>query len=105
MNKKQMYQHIMANMADDIEVVKFCNKEIEMLDKKNAKKTNPEVEKYRSYVLALIQSNPDTVFTSKMVADSLGGSSRKAAVHLKYLADNGDIVRHEDKKNITYTLQ
>ena len=103
MNQVQMYQHIMANMADDVEVVEFCNKQI---DKISNKKANPEVQKYRATVLALIQSNPDKrTWVSQDIVNSLGGSARKAANALKYLSDDGYIKRYMNNKKPYYILQ
>lgn len=44
MTKREMFEKIMSVNANDVEIVKFCNHEIELLDKKKDKHTPSETQ-------------------------------------------------------------
>lgn len=109
MTQKEMYTHIMLNMADDVEVVEFCNKKIAQIENRKSfpRKANPDVVEYRAAVATLLADNPTHAYTSNEVAEAIGGSPRKASVNLNKMVEENVVVRIEPETKggrITYCI-
>jgi Fe2+ or Zn2+ uptake regulation protein len=100
MTRKQMFAHIAEVMADDIEVVDFCNHQIEMIDNRAAKprkrKTDEKTVAFRAAVLEYMDTVEDEVAAKDVAAamtERLGEeiSVQKASAALRFLAGDGKI--------------
>ena len=94
MTQKEMYTHIMLNMADDVEVVEFCNKKITQIEN-------------RAAIATLLADNPTHAYTSNEVAEAIGGSPRKASVNLNKMVEENVVARIEPETKggrITYCI-
>lgn len=114
MTRKQMFAHIAEVMAEDTEVVEFCNHQIELIEKNAARprktKKNAEVETFRANVHAYMETVEGEV-TAKVVAEALteslemGISVQKASAALRFLAQEGIVIAHENgSKAKTYSI-
>ena len=88
-------------MADDPEVVEFCQRKIASLEKAAArprvKKVDPEVEEFRTKVLDALSGKGEPV-TNKEMAGEFGVSAQKMAATLRYFVGTGQVVRTEGEK-------
>lgn len=103
MTQKEMYAHIAEVMADDAEVVEFCNKKLEQLNKPRKPRTNPEAEEFAESVYQVV-IDADNPVTNKDVATALEVKAQKAAAGLKRLVKAGRVVRNDENKPATFTV-
>ena len=103
MTKRDYFNMIKAAMADNADVVAFCDKEIALLDKKNSKAAgpNPEVVEFRGKVYEFIANASGNVAISA-IAKGLGATSQKVTPAVKALMDEGKIVLAETVKRVNY---
>ena len=89
------------------ELKTFAEAAIAKLDKKNEaakgrerkSTTNPENEALKAKILEVAE--PNTTYTAKAVAETLGVSTQKASALLRALVNDGSLVAVEVKKNAT----
>lgn len=114
--QKQMYERIAKAMAEDKEVVAFCEKKIEQLENKSSKSSGKKSEEQEIF-LDLIRDvlaecsevkgmqcgavAKDSRIAEFAWADGKETSSQRVSAMLKKLVDCGDVVKTTDKK-ITY---
>ena len=111
MTREQMFNHIAEVMADDAEVVEFCNHQIQMIvdGRKRERKVNPEVAQFREDVYNYLVEVGEPK-TAKEVAGEVservgfGVSTQKASAALRFLAKDGKIDSIKDgSKAAVYT--
>lgn len=81
----------------ETEVCEVLKHMLEQKSKVREHKVKPEVEMFREQVLALLKG-AEAPMTNKMVAEALGVSPQKASAALRFLKENGLIVRQEGEK-------
>lgn len=99
--QKDLYARILTVMADDPEIVEFCTKKIEQLERNAARprktKVNQEVEDFRVKVFGALLSKPEPV-TNKELAAEFGVSAQKMSAALRFLVKEGRVTRIEGEK-------
>ena len=118
MTKKEMFTLIATLNAGNEEVVKFCEHEIELLEKKRSNgnaKANEKMEKSVELVYnALIEVNR-AVTTSELIAETdlseLANpetgmvTPQKVSALLKKLVDGGKVEKYTDKKKTYFNIK
>lgn len=96
--QKDLYARIAEYMADDPEVVAFCEKKIEQIEKNAARprkpKVNQEVIDFRAAVYDALTGRTEPA-TNKELAAEFGVSAQKMSAALRFLVKEGRIERHE----------
>ena len=99
--QKDLYNRIKDVMADDFEVVEFCEKKIAQLEKNAARprktKVNQEVIDFRNNVLDALATK-DSPVTNKELAAEFGVSAQKMSAALRVLVADGKVHRIEGEK-------
>lgn len=99
--QKDLYARIAEYMADDPEIVAFCEKKIAQIEKNAARprkpKVNAEVVEFRENVYNAL-ANHDEPVTNKDMAAEFGCSAQKMSAALRYLGREGRVIRHEGEK-------
>jgi DNA-binding transcriptional ArsR family regulator len=89
MTQKEMFAHIAEVMADDAQVVEFCEKKIEQLNnKKSSKRVNKEAEATRAAIATYMAENGDT-FTASDIATGMDMSVRVVSSNLTAMKKAG----------------
>ena len=118
MTKKEMFTLIATLNAGNEEVVKFCEHEIELLEKKRSNgnaKANEKMEKSVELVYnALVEVNR-AVTTSELIAETdlseLANpetgmvTPQKVSALLKKLVDSGKVEKYTDKKKTYFNIK
>lgn len=111
MTKKEMFEMIKDVCVDNSEIVKFCNHEIELLEKKSSKsaltKTQKENEKIKTEIVnALTEiARPVTITEMQELNESMSQySNQKLSALLRALTKEGTTVRTEDKKKAYFSI-
>lgn len=99
--QKDLYTRIATLLADDPEIVEFCEKKIDQLDRAAARprkaKVNQEVVDFREGVFtALVEK--DAPVTNKEMAAEFGVSAQKMSAALRFLVKEGRVTRIEGEK-------
>jgi predicted HTH transcriptional regulator len=107
--QKDLYTRIATLLADDPEIVEFCEKKLDQLARNAARprktKVNLEVEKFREDVLANL-AEKDHPVTNKEMAAEFGVSAQKMSAALRMLVKDGKVERIEpEKKSGAATFQ
>ena len=99
--QKDLYARIATVMADDLEVVAFCNKKIEQLERNAARprktKVNQEVVDFRNAVYAKLLEF-DEPQTNKDMAAEFAVTAQKMSAALRFLVKEGRVERIEGEK-------
>lgn len=99
--QKDLYARIAIAMADDPEVVAFCEKKIDQITRAAARprkaKVNQEVVDFRESVFAAL-SEKDAPVTNKDMAAEFGCSAQKMSAALRHLILEGRVTRIEGEK-------
>lgn len=98
MTKRENYTALRAIVADNAELVAFIDHELELLDKKNAKRSDKPTAKQtanaelaeRIYDMLAGAQEP---MTCTAIADMFGLSNQKCAALIKSLVDSNRVVR------------
>ena len=108
MTKKEMFVVIREAMAENAEVVAFCDHEIELLDKRNSykssKPTKAQLEREAQYarLIEFLGENPKA--TCAAVADEMGVTLHSATGMLTQLRKRGQVMREYEGKTPVYSL-
>ena len=109
--KKEMFNFIKSKMADDAEVVAFCDHELELLERKNSAERKPTVnqldnKKIKKVVLEKIGTNSYTI--TEIIKNVLANTewadltcSRMTAIATQ-MAEEGDLIREVIKRKAYY---
>lgn len=99
--QKDLYARIAAYMADDPEIVAFCEKKIEQIEKNAARprkpKVNQEVVDFREDVFNALANHAEPM-TNKELAAEFGVSAQKMSAALRFLVKEDRVERHEGEK-------
>ncbi len=99
--QKDLYARIIVAMADDPEIVEFCQKKIAQIEKNAARprkpKVNQEVVDFRESVLNALWQK-DAPVTNKEMAAEFGVSAQKMSAALRFLVKEGRVTRIEGEK-------
>lgn len=106
--QKEMFAYIAELLADNPEVVDFCNHKLEQLNNRKAapRKANPEVEERREQIKEFL-AGVDEPMAVKDIAETLGFTSPQVSGALRGLVTAGvvETVEPEQKsKAKTYRL-
>ena len=111
MTKKDYFKMIMEVCADNSEIVNFCTREIELLEKKSSKstltKTQVENEKIKIEVVnALTEiAKPITITEMQELNENMSKySNQKLSALLKALVNENKVVRTEEKKKAYFSI-
>jgi hypothetical protein len=110
--KRDYFEMIKTAMADNTDVVAFCNREIELLDKKAERAKNATRKPTKTQIAneALANDVYDFVANAgakvaiKDVADNFAISSQKATPIMNGLVDAGKLVKTVEKRKAFYTV-
>ena len=99
--QKDLYARIAVAMADDPEIVEFCQKKIAQIERNAARprktKVNQEVIDFREDVYNTL-AHKDAPVTNKEMAAEFGVSAQKMSAALRFLVKEGRITRIEGEK-------
>ena len=99
--QKDLYARIATLLADDPEIVAFCEKKIAQLERNAARprkaKVNQEVVDFRENVFAKL-CEVDGPLTNKELAAEFGVSAQKMSAALRFLVKEGRVTRIEGEK-------
>lgn len=106
MTKRENYTALRAIVADNAELVAFIDHELELLDKKNSKRSDKPTAK-QSANAELAERIYDAIagakepMTCTAIADMFGISNQKCSALIKSLVDGNRVVRTVVKR-VTY---
>ena len=99
--QKDLYNRILVAMADDPEIVEFCEKKIAQIERNAARprkaKVNQEVVDFRNSVYAKLAEFGEPK-TNKEMAAEFGVSAQKMSAALRFLVKEGRVTRIEGEK-------
>lgn len=111
MTKREMFANIATLLADNAEVVEFCNHEVELLDSRKAskkgmtatQKANVEVKAVIANVLAEAEA-PMTV--TEIIADSRlsGYTNQKVSALLRQMGEAKEVVKTIEGKKAKFAI-
>ena len=107
MTKRENYTALRAIVADNAELVAFIDHELELLDKKNTKRSDKPTAKQvanaelADKILAVMSDEP---MTCTAIADMFGISNQKASALIKGLVDDNKVVRTIVKRVAYFTV-
>ena len=111
MTKKEMFANIATLLADNAEVVEFCNKEIELLSKRSSSKTPTKTQRENEGIMDTIATalasfeNPVTV--TELIAGGEGLDSftnQKVSALLRKMVEAGRVVKTIEGKKALFTI-
>lgn len=109
MTKREMFAFIKDSMADNADVVAFCDHEIELLNKKNASaskkatKTQIANEGIKDSILDVLR-NADAPMTATAIGEALGLSVNKVSALLTQLKEDNSVTREVIKRKAYFTV-
>ena len=99
--QKDLYARIAIALADDPEIVEFCEKKIAQIERNAARprktKVNQEVVDFRENVFNKLAEMADPA-TNKELAAEFAVSAQKMSAALRFLVKEGRVVRIEGEK-------
>lgn len=99
--QKDLYARIATLLADDPEIVEFCEKKIAQIERNAARprktKVNQEVVDFREDVFNKLAEIGEPV-TNKDMAAEFGVSAQKMSAALRFLVKDGRVTRIEGEK-------
>lgn len=105
--QKEMFLHIMETMADDTEVVEFCQHKLDILGKPRPKKVNQEAIDFAKAVATFLSDDDSKAFTCGQIAEALGESTGRVSAALRRLVGEETVVAVQSVKKsgkTTYVL-
>lgn len=109
--KKEMYQLIAELNSENVEIVEFCNHEIELLNKKvkSTKPTKTQIENEKlKHVILEVLANADRPLTISEVMENeqlKGLTNQKVSGLMTRLKDAGMVVRTTEKRKAYFSLK
>ena len=110
MTKREYFAQIKEIVAENEELVAFIDHEVELLDKKNSRKSDKPTKKQvaneamREQVIATLQDVNTDGITAVALAEAFGVSTQKMAQIVKPLVDGGTVEKYKDKKVTCYKI-
>ena len=111
MTKKEMFANIATLLADNAEVVEFCNKEIELLSKRSSSKTPTKTQRENEGIMDTIAAalanfeNPVTV--TELIAGGEGldnFTNQKVSALLRKMVEAGRVIKTIEGKKALFTI-
>ena len=98
--RKELFNRIAVEMADDPEVVAMCEKYIAALSKPRPRKANPEVTERQATIATWLSEQGEGLgFTQAEVGEALGMKPAQAGFALRALVESGIAYVLEGKKS------
>lgn len=107
MTQKEMFIHIMEALADDAEVVEFCQHKLDILNKPRPKKVNEEAIDFAKAVATFLSDNDDRGYTCGEIAKVMDESVGRVSAALRRLVaeDTVEAVQPVKKSGkVTYSI-
>jgi len=111
MTKVEMFNEIKAVVADNAEMVEFIDHEIEMIQRKNARKSSKPTAKQVANDALIVEiktvlADSDAGMTATEVAKALDGeyTTQKISALLRKCVESGEVVKAYEKKVARFTL-
>ena len=111
MTKKEMFATIVTLLADNTEVVEFCNHEIELLANRKTSKTPTKTQKANEDIMNTIERDlaefeaPVTVTELIAGGEGLEGlTNQKVSALLRKMVEAGRVVKTIESKKAKFTL-
>ena len=112
MTKKEMFANIATLLADNDEVVTFCNHEIELLENRKTSKSGKPTKKQEENtalkdVIRDTLAEADEGMTATEIANAVNASVPKVSALLRQMTpENGDgtVIRYTEGKKIFFRL-
>ena len=118
--QKELFERIKTAMADDAEVVEFCDKKLTQLASKNSKgdtKRNSEHRKVMDMIIAVL-ANADAPMKAGEITKAVNAANGTEFTPNKIISmlrkllpatdknpdGSGEVIRTEDKKDIFFSL-
>ena len=109
MTKKEMFEAIKVVVADNAEMVEFLDKEIALVEKRNARKSTALTKTQKENVeikARIMEALADADgMTATAVAETVGISVAKASALLTQLVKAETVERQKSGKNILFVLR
>lgn len=115
--QKELYERIMSSMAEDKEVVAFCEKKIEQLARKTSNGNSKKADEQNAFIdliVDVLTEAPNPLKCSEILkdnristfawADGKETSSQRVSAHLKKMVDGGNVRKFTDKKETFFEL-
>ena len=109
MTKRDMFATIATLNADNEEIVKFCNREIELLDNRKGSKSPTKTQKENEGVMDAIEKalgeigEPVTV-TELLARSGMEITNQKASALLRKMVDAKRVVKTIEKKKAFFAV-
>jgi hypothetical protein len=113
MTKRENYNAIRAIVADNADLVAFIDHELELLDKKNARrstkpsKTQVANEEIKDVIHDVLLDADAPMMIADIIADDpalVGLSTQKVSALLTQMVASGDVVRTVDKRKSYFAI-
>lgn len=109
MTKRENYTAIRAIVIDNPELVAFIDHELELLDKKNSKRSDKPTAKQTANAELAEQiygaiANAKEPVTCTVIADMFGISNQKCSALIKGLVDDNRVVRSYEKRVARFSV-
>lgn len=113
MTKRENYNALRAIVADNAELVAFIDHEIELLNKKNARRSNKPTAKQvanedtKGIIVEVLTDAAEPMTISDIVADDpalAGLSTQKVSALLTQLVNDGQVVRTSVKRKSYFAI-
>lgn len=111
MTKKEMFNLIATINADNTEIVEFCNREIELLEKRSSTKTPTKTQKENEVLMGVIEEalsalGDKTTVTNLIVSsEALANlSNQKVSALLRKMVDTGKVIKTTEGKKTLFSL-
>ena len=111
MTKREMYANIATLLADNAEVVEFCNHEIELLSNRKGSHSLTKTQKENVGIMETIKvaladvGSPITVTDLIASNEALNGfTNQKVSALLRKLVDNGSVVKTIEGKKAYFSI-
>lgn len=103
MTQKAMFEHIMAVMSDDVEVVEFCERKIAQLSKPRTRKTSAAVLEFRAALKDYMAEVDEAVSCGQAalaLTERMGEkvSVQKVSAGFRYFVKTGEMFEVETEK-------
>lgn len=112
MTKREMFERIATVNAADEEIVAFCNREIELLEKrksgkKGLTKTQKENEGVKELILTALAESGEKMTVSEVIGcEGLGGfSNQKISALLRQLIEAGKVEKTMEGKKAYFSIK
>lgn len=111
MTKVEMFTAIKAMVADNQDMVDFLDHEIELVNKRNSRKSNTPSKKDKENAsimdtIAKVLTNAEAPMTVSEIVTALDGgyTNQKISALLKKMVDNGKVAKAYEKKVARFSI-